>query len=624
LSLLTELQRRNVFKVGAAYLVVGWLVIQAAALLAPQLNLPEWAPRLVTFLVLIAFPLVLVLSWIFDLTPQGLQVAQGRVGNKRFYAIVGALTVLALGWFFAGQRGEAPASMPAAVATMDSLPPAPAPPASPANGATPSIAVLPFVNMSPDQENEYFADGIAEELLNILARIPGLKVASRTSAFSFKGSSTPVPAIARTLQVEHVLEGSVRKQGDRVRITAQLVHAASDAHLWSNTYDRQLVDIFKVQEEIAQSITTALAGMLGARRVSVTAPTRDLEAYERYLRGRSRFFQRADLDDALADFQFAVARDPRFAEAWAFLAATAQVHSASRYPTRLDRGEIGRLVEPAADRALALDSELPLILAVKGYALMGSDMPGERIEGFALMERAAAAEIGDSTARMWLGLHRLRLGWIDRALPVLESAFESDPLVGINVGYLGLAHFLSGNEAEGERLAQRALELSDWLTAAAMLSFEYANRGDIPRSRTWLERTLRRSTDEPGAVHVGHAYERALRDPEAHAAYLSLAAPLSLGTGVGIPDLKDLQFAIATGNADAVFAELAPRASWAQLLWVSIPAWMPSMEWLREEPRFYALMVQSGYVGLWEQFGFPLDCLPVDDPAGRRLECGGN
>jgi TolB-like protein len=600
LNLFTELKRRNVFKVGAAYLVVGWLVIQAADLLAPQLNLPEWAPRLVTFLVLIGFPLALVLAWIFDLTDEGLQREQGQIGNKRFYAITGLLTVLALGWFFAGQRAENPASLRGPAPVADAVPsaagpagpppssaPAPAdPPAALAGDASPSVAVLPFVNMSPDPDNEFFADGISEELLNILARIPGLKVASRTSAFSFKGSTTPIPAIATTLQVGHVLEGSVRKQGPRVRITAQLIHAQSDAHLWSDTYDRELTDIFKVQEEIAQSIATALEDVLGTRRVEVIAPTRDLEAYQRFLQGRSRFFQRTDLDDALADLQFAVQRDPEFAEAWALLAATALVHGYSNYPTQLDRATVRTLINPAADRALALNPEMPLVLAVKGYSLMDARDPALLRQGLAMMERAAATELGDSTARMWLGLHRLQLGWIDRAVPVLESAYESDPLVAINVGYLGVARFLSGNDAEGERLARRALELSGWSTAAMIVALEYANRAEDDRARTWLElRTSTRSEDS----RVGR--------------------------------IEDIELHVTRGDADALFSVLDTELTWLEGLWVSLAAWLPSTTWLREEPRFYALMEQRGYVGLWEISGYPLDCRPVDEPAGRRLEC---
>lgn len=609
MSLFSELQRRNVFKVAAAYVVVGWLVMQAGDLLAPQLSLPEWAPRLVTFLVLIGFPIALVLAWIFDLTPDGMQLAQGRVGNTRFYASVGAITVLALGWFFMGQR-EDPATQMAI--------PGPAAEAVTVSEAPPSIAVLPFVNMSPDPENEYFADGIAEELLNILAGIDGLKVASRTSAFSFKGSNASLPTIAATLNVAHVLEGSVRKQGDRVRITAQLIHADSDTHLWSETFDRQLIDIFKVQEEIAQSITTALEGVLGTQKVAVAAVTRDLEAYQRFLRGRTRFYQRVDLDDALADFQFAVGRDPDFAEAWAFLAATAQVHSLSGYPTQLDRNAIMQLVDPAVDRALALNSDLPLLLAVQGYRLMDTGVAEIMLQGIALMERAAESELSDSTARMWLGLFWLTLGQIDRATAVLESAFLSDPLVAINVGYLGLARFLSGQEAEGERLARRAVELSGWFATAWMISVEMANRGQFASATEWYVLGPARATlSEADIPRVAEGYARALGDPGSRSSYASMLQ--SLGAP---PNFGTVQHMLAMADVETLFDRIQADGTWLEHLSMNLAAWLPSLGWLREDPRYFALMLARGHVGVWEVVGYPLDCRPVDDPAGRRLECG--
>jgi TolB-like protein len=624
LNLLNELKRRNVFKVGAAYVVVGWLVIEAAALLAPQLNLPEWAPRLVTFLVLIGLPIALVMAWVYDLTPGGLQREEVRAGNKRFFAGVGVLTVVALTWFFAGQGDDdapAPATelVPAAeVATAGAGARAADAAPEPAPEAQPSIAVLPFVNMSPDPENEFFADGISEELLNILARIEGLKVASRTSSFSFKGSKAAIPSIAEALQVAHVLEGSVRKQGERVRITAQLIHARSDAHLWSDTYDRELTDIFLVQEEIAQAITTALEGVLGTRRVEVKAPTRDLEAYQRFLQGRSRFFRRAELDDALADFQFAVERDPAFAEAWALLAATAQVHSLSGYPTQLDRAEIGKLVEPAVERALALESRLPLVLAVKGYRMMSSSQAEDRGEGLTLMERAAATEVGDSTARMWLGLHWLMLGRIDKAELVLASAHESDPLVPINAGYLGVARFMAGQEAEGERLALRALELGGWPTAAWLLSTEFANRGEFTRSAEWVQGSLAGlAVGQTQAALRMERYVAALRDPTARPAYLALLEEIGMRGG------GRLTTAVAFADPDAVFEVLGSTPEWLDTLWVFLSAWLPSMEWLRHDPRFFAFAEQLGYVGLWDMLGYPLDCRPVEEAGVRRLACGG-
>jgi TolB-like protein len=608
MSLITELRRRNVFKVGAAYLVVGWLVIEAAALLAPQLNLPEWAPRFVTFLVLVGFPIALVLAWIFDLTPEGVQLAEGRVGNKRFYAVVSTIAVLSLAWFFVspGARSPSPGT--------DTAPPREEPTASqtarPGPGG-PSIAVLPFVNMSPDPENEFFADGISEELLNILARIEGLTVASRTSAFSFKGSNVPIPTIASNLNVGHVLEGSVRKQADRVRITAQLVRADSDVHLWSQTYDRRLVDIFAVQEEIAQAIATALEGVLGTRVVAVTAPTRDLEAYQRFLQGRARFFQRRELDEALADFQFAVARDAQYAEAWGFLAATAYVHARSAYPSRLDPADIEAPLAPALERALALNPDMSLAVSIQGSLMLDSKDPERMAYGISLMERAAAAELGDSSARMWLGLQWLMLGHADRARPVLASAHEDDPMVAINAGYLGLAGFVTGREADGERLARRAVELSGWTTAAMLVSGEMANRGEPARSVEWFG-IARADLDPSDSQAAAADYQRALADPAAREAYLAT-----------LPEVFSFLLLFAFADADAIFARIAAETRWIYFQYLVMASWLPSMQWLREDPRYFALMDKHGYIGTWERIGYPRGCRPVNSEAGRKLECAG-
>jgi TolB-like protein len=606
MSLLTELRRRNVFKVGAAYLVVGWLVIEAAALLAPQLNLPEWAPRFVTFLVLVGFPIALVLAWIFDLTPEGMQLAEGKTGNKRFYAAVSAIAALSLAWFFLGTGARSPAP------GVDTAPPRETIDGKAARAGGPSIAVLPFVNMSPDPDNEFFADGISEELLNILARIDGLTVASRTSAFSFKGSNAPIPTIASSLNVGHVLEGSVRKQADRVRITAQLVHADSDVHLWSQTYDRQLVDIFAVQEEIAQAIATALEGVLGTRVVTVTAPTGDLEAYQRFLQGRGRFFERQELDEALADFQFAVARDPQYAEAWGFLAATAYIHARSAYPSRLDPADVEAPLAPALERALALNPAMTLALSIQGSLMLDSKDPERMAHGISLMERAAAAELGDSSARLWLGLRWLMLGHAERAWPVLASAHADDPRVGINAGYLGVAEFVTGREAEGERLARLAVELTGWRTAATMISFERANRGETARSVEWFG--LAYSDIDPAVPRsIVDGYPQALSDPGAREAYVA-----------DLPEVAAYLVHFAFADADAIFdrVSLGTRA-WFNFQYLVTVSWLPSMQWLREDPRYFSLMEMHGHVGTWERLGYPRGCRPVDSEAGRRLDCEG-
>jgi len=476
-----------------------------------------------------------------------------------------------------------------------------------------SIAVLPFVNMSPDADNEFFADGISEELLNVLVGIEGLKVASRTSAFSFKDTATPIPEIARLLNVRHVLEGSVRKQGQRVRITAQLIHADSDTHLWSQTFERDLTDIFRVQEEIAQAITGALEGVLGVRRVSVAALTSDLVAYERFLRGRTRFYQRAELDAAIDDLEFAVERDPAFAEAWGFLAAAITAAS-SGWPTERDREALRAQAPLAADRALSLAPDLAIALAVKGDWLFRNGDPDQMAEGLRLLERAADEAAADTTARLWVGLSWLDAGFVDRALPHLIKAQADDPLVPNNNGYLGLAHATAGDTQTGARLALRAVELSAQAFWAYVIALELVNAGDLAAASELLAAARPMITDDRSEFLADIL--AALEDPSQRPAFLT-ANESGARQGVALSMLVPLMFR----DSDIVFGNIGPRAAHQ---FMTSSSWLPSLRWVRENPRFYTLMEQRGIVGFWEAQGFPSGCRPLDDPAGRRLDCSGS
>jgi TolB-like protein len=619
-GLFVELKRRNVFRVGAAYLVVAWLLIEVSDTVFPRLGLPDWTVTFVIAMLALGFPLVLFLAWAFELTPEGVKRTEevepqasvtpqtGRTLDRLILAgmVVVVAVIVADRFLF---RESGPAAPEAATATG-----APAAlPASAATGVTPEaeasgIAVLPFVNMSPDPENAYFADGISEELLNILAGIDGLKVASRTSAFSFKGKDTPIPEIARLLGVRHVLEGSVRKQGQRVRITAQLIEAGSDAHIWSQTYERELVDIFRVQEEIAGAITAALEDILGVRTVSVNAPTRDLEAYERFLRGRSRFYQRSELDEAIDDLQFAVDRDPAFAEAWAFLGAATGVVSGGGYPTRRDRAELGKRALATTGRALELDPTMPIALANMGRALAGE---GRFAAGLELLERAARQVGPDSLPRLWLGLTLAELGHVERALPWFESAQALDPLVAINNGYLGYAYAVMGREEEGVHLVTRAIELNPIATYwNELIAVDAANRGD-------LQRTLQLLAKSGWPEDEMAAFSAALADPALREAWLA-ARP-----AVTADDYQWLVPALLYfGDADRVF-EAVRLATHSGQNFMRFAAWLPSMGWLREDPRFQEFMREQGVVAYWEAEGYPPGCHPVDDAARRRLDCTG-
>lgn len=276
----SELKRRKVVRVAIAYLVVGWVLIQVADATAEPLHLPAWSETLVVWLVALGFPVALVLAWILDVTPSGIEVTQPL--DTRDEEPTGKLNL----------ESET------------------------------SIAVLPFVNVSGEADNEYFSDGLSEELLNLLSRVPDLRVCSRTSAFALKSKDLDMAAVAEKLGVSHVLEGSVRRHGERVRINTQLVNAAEDRHLWSETYDRDLSDIFEVQNEIASRIVGALKLSLSPDdRLALKSTTSSVEAYDCYLRGRELFHRTepGHLEKSYEKFEEAIRIDPDYALAYAGL-----------------------------------------------------------------------------------------------------------------------------------------------------------------------------------------------------------------------------------------------------------------------------------------------------------------
>lgn len=607
-NFISELKRRKVFKVAAGYAVIGWLVIEVAATIAPQLNFPEWVPRLITFVILLGFPIAVVMAWLFDVTPEGIKLDASKIGSKRIFTATAIIAALALGWYFKGSS-ELLNQTP----NMSAVDAHPQPVVAPMASGN-SIAVLPFVNMSPDSNNEYFADGISEELLNILAGIDGLKVASRTSAFSFKGKDTPIPEIARQLDVFYVLEGSVRKQGNQVRITAQLIEAGSDAHLWTQTYQRNLDDIFLVQEEIAGAITVALKDILGAQQVKVDAPTLDMDAYQRYLHGRSRFYQRFELDQAIEDLRFAVKRDPDFAEAWAFLAASYWLVGNTGYASEHVRSDMAELAGPAVDKAITLKSDMPIALALKGRLIIDSDTPNRVAEGIRLMERAAALPAADTTPKLWLSLIWLELGYLDRALPLLESARRLDPLVGINSGTLGLAKAIEGRRTEADALVLRAVELDGLSAWANILAVDRVHNNDRKGAAKLVAAMVPLFSNRYDSDRVQSTeLLRALQDPSREQGYLQ-----QLASGE-ISDTYALSSSLMFERGAQAFklVETGQTKTWI----IINAAWMPAMQWLREDPRYFRMMQKNGRVEYWARYGYPRGCKPVNSNAGKHLAC---
>ena len=435
-SLFAELRRRNVFKASAAYLALGWVVVQITTTLVPALNLPSSLVPIVTWIGVIGFPFVIMFSWVYELTPEGLKresevdrsASITHVTGRRLDYIIIGLLVLAIGLFafdrFGPRRNGSTtsneASAPATVSTGSA-----APAATPAASVTSdnSIAVLPFVDMSQGKDQEYFSDGISEELLNLLAKVTQLHVAARTSSFSFKGQNIEIPEIARRLHVAHVLEGSIRKAGDQVRITAQLIRAADGYHVWSETWDRKLDDIFKIQDEIAGKVVDELkVTLLGA---APKARTTDPGAYALYLQavqlGRQQTAEAFRQSDAL--FRKALAIDPRYAPAWAGLAENLRREG----DQALLPGKEGYAQSrEAAMKALEIDPEYAPAHARLGWivAFGDNDLAG----GAKHFQRALALDPSDLDVLRSSATLLAYLGRLDEALALEEAIVRRDPV----------------------------------------------------------------------------------------------------------------------------------------------------------------------------------------------------
>lgn len=605
MSFFDELKRRKVIRVAAAYLVVGWVIIEVASTVAPNLNLPEWTARMVTLLVILGFPLALILAWIFEVTPEGMHVTEGRTGSKRFYAIVALVTAAALGWTLWPASGpeQAPAPLQAeasgAASPVEAIPedgnstgPATSASRSPTEQ---SVAVLPFVNMSADPENEFFADGISEELLNVLVKVNDMSVASRTSSFAYKGRELGAAVIAQELNVNHILEGSVRKAGNRVRITAQLIDAVNDRHLWSETYDRELTDIFAIQDEIANAIVAALRGTLGTgeveRAVTVRADTGNLDAYQLYLKARELFLTRTALDESVQLFEEAVALDPEFARGWEGLSATTAViiDWVAAYP-EIDTDAMYARALVAAERALALDSTLAMPWAVRAL-LMQYRLPIPFAETLGLLDRALEADPMLATVYLWRAITWVNLGFMQRALADLDACLEIDPAYSNCVRWKALAVAYMGNDA------------------LAMTLFEQGVVGGFAHNRadTFLDRLIR-AGDRLTAVLLMRDMNVPLEIQQATLAAIEQGEPPS-----DLEALMSRHPGFDTPSWHLLLGAHDRAARYEGRIITLVAHWDPVRAAFRGSAAFRAIVERQGIPAYWREYGYPPQCRPVGD-----------
>jgi len=446
-----ELKRRNVYKVAVAYAVVGWLLIQVATQVFPFLEIPNWAIRFVIFVTALGFPVALIIAWAFELTPEGIKrtedadtVRQQSRGGA-WIAVVVIAAALSVGLFFLGRYTAGRATTRQGETATEIL--------------EKSIAVLPLVNTSGDPSNEYFSDGLSEELIAVLAKIPELKVIGRSSSFFFKGKSNDSAAIGQKLGVANLIEGSVRKQGDRVRIVAELISAADGRSLWSETYDRQLKDVFAVQEEIAKAVAEQMkVRLLGEKTRSDAVPSNQNPAAHNAVLQSDFYFQQQtaeSIQKAISFAQEAVRLDPNYALAYAKLSQAWRQYGASFATANTEKAyEEARL---AAEKAASLAPDLVEVRKAIGWIWMTPALDFRAAEKE--FRRALELSPGDAGAKNALSYSLMAQGRFAEAEQTCREAILLDPLVTVlwyNLGRLAVA---AGRYQDADESFRKGLEI---------------------------------------------------------------------------------------------------------------------------------------------------------------------
>jgi adenylate cyclase len=586
MSFFRELRRRKVFRVGAAYTIVAWLLIQIAVAVFPTLQLPSWSTTLVTVLLMLGFPVALLLAWAFELTPEGIRPSQpaSDIGRERSdsstskvldYALLAGLLLVAGATLFTQFRSE---STSAPVVTS----------------SRPSVAVLPFKDLSPEGDQEYFGDGMAEELLNEISRLDGLDVASRTSTFAFKGSTASVPEIGRELGVGYVFEGSIRKKDDEVRVTAQLIKVADGYHVWSQTYDRPFMDVFRIQEEISRAIAGALGVQFGIGGINAFrgAGTQNVAAYDEFLRALAT----ANMLERARILEHVVEMDPEYAVAWAELglAKMSQLWNdvPSAAPSHLAAGL------PDVERAAALDPA-----SASAHSMLGSALyAGNRwSEGQAEHERAIALRADFDTLAQ-NGNLLFRAGRLSAALAQFDAADQANPLTTEDSAQLfrfysltGLGRFAEARSLLGGINEDRRLD------GLVLLALSAGTSADV--------RTALADIVQP-RVAVTNLYEPLLKVFDDRDAVLALLRIVYASERTWPSKWHDIsRLAAYFGDPDFALEVAGYEARY-------VPArnyglWMTYMSEVRKLPGFKQLMIDIGLVDYWREYGWADLCQPV-------------
>jgi TolB-like protein/Tfp pilus assembly protein PilF len=570
-NFLTELKRRNVYKVAIAYAVVAWLLMQIATQVFPFLEIPNWAIRLVIMLIVIGFPIALVVAWAFELTPEGIKRTEDVDAARKhsrgawiYIVLIGA--ALSIGLFFLGRYTASRKQ------------------AEPAELPDKSIAVLPFENLSRDPDNAYFADGIQDEILARLSKIADLKVISRTSTQKYKSAPDNLREIARQLGVSNILEGSVQKAADQVRVNVQLINALNDAHLWSDIYDRKLTDIFAVESDIAKTIADTLqAKLTGAEKQMISArPTSDTAAYELYLKGRSLWGKRGgdNLRQAIAFYEQAIARDPSYAPAYAGLA---EAYVSLPFYTATAPREAYPKAKAAALKALQLDDKLAEAHTALAQVLFRElDMAGSIAE----FQRAIALNPNYATAHQRYGNGPLvALGRFDEATAEGKRAIQLDPLSPSINSDLGENLIYARRYDEAIAQLRKTVEIDPTFYDAHLnLGTALLLKGDVPAAIAEYTNAQQLSDDLSTRVLLAGAKAQS-GDKEAAARMLAELAELSQHRYVNayLPALLNLSL----NNREEAIRWLEQAVANHEVTRIQVH---PVFDPLRGDPRFQALV----------------------------------
>jgi TolB-like protein/Tfp pilus assembly protein PilF len=605
MAFLAELKRRRVGKVAITYGAIAWAVTEASSVVLPALRLPDWTVTFVVVFLLVGFPVAMILAWIFDVGPRGIERTEPLAGEPKSahlrlrlaYGAVVLVLMAALGYLLY-ERGfdRAHASQPHN-----------------------SIAVMPFTNLSGDPARDYFSDGMSEELLNLLARVPGLQVASRTSSFAYKGRNVDIREVGRELGVETVLEGSVRQAGDQVRITAQLIDAATGFHLWSETYERRLEDIFQVQDEIAAAIVDKLRIELAPQEqqlaVREKAPTQNVQAYEFYLQGRAAWKRRGEdnLKRAIDLYQRALGLDPGFARAHAALASAYVVLPGYTMEEPDDGAQLLPMAEAAARQALSIDPKIGEAHAV--LAQINAER-GDLLDAESGFFFAISLEPNEATTHHWYSILLGRVGRLEQALEQARRAQELDPTSAIIAANLAATYLVRGDDEQALRYSKRAQELGIGKKHTGVEAMVALRRGQWDEAR----RLLTAEEDLPPSLRPLVArYVDAVADPRLRPQVIAEMRAID----PSIAKQTDLiQPYVELGALDVVYPLLFDALardpkSWA-MNWDTSIAWRPEGAAFRRDPRFGQLAERMGFADYWKQYGYPDGCRAGD---GAPIVC---